>query len=58
MVFGIVAECQEEIVKVGLEGYFGTWGKRNGLLLRRQAGSPVEPENFMLAKIEAGKFPE
>jgi hypothetical protein len=27
-------------------------------MLRRQAGSPVEPENFMLAKIEAGKFPE
>jgi hypothetical protein len=27
-------------------------------MLRRQAGSPVEPGNFMLAKIEAGKFPE
>jgi hypothetical protein len=27
-------------------------------MLRLQAGSPVEPENFMLAKIEAGKFPE
>jgi hypothetical protein len=26
-------------------------------MLRRQSGSPTEPENFMLAKVEAGEFP-